>query len=133
MDGLANLRDFGWRSLAGLDRIELGRRGERIAERHLKRKGYRILERNFRGAGAEIDLVAMDGDTLVFVEVKNRRTTRSGMPEEAVNPHKQRHLRRAGEVYAGNHRAHDRPIRFDVVAILEDGSGRHLELLKDAF
>jgi putative endonuclease len=133
MDGLANLRDFGWRSLAGLDRIELGRRGERIAERHLKRKGYRILERNFRGAGAEIDLVAMDGDTLVFVEVKTRRTTRSGMPEEAVNPHKQRHLRRAGEVYAGNHRAHDRPIRFDVVAILEDGSGRHLELLKDAF
>jgi putative endonuclease len=133
MDGLANLRDFGWRSLAGLDRIELGRRGERIAERHLKRKGYRILERNFRGAGAEIDLVAMDGDTLVFVEVKTRRTTRSGMPEEAVNPHKQRHLRRAGEVYAGNHRAHDRPIRFDVVAVLEDGSGRHLELLKDAF
>jgi putative endonuclease len=133
MDGLANLRDFGWRSLAGLDRIELGRRGERIAERHLKRKGYRILERNFRGAGAEIDLIAMDGETLVFVEVKTRRTTRSGMPEEAVNPHKQRHLRRAGEVYAGNHRAHDRPIRFDVVAILEDGSGRHLELLKDAF
>ena len=121
MEGLSNLRDFGWRSFAGLDRIALGRRGERIAERHLRRHGYRILERNFRGAGAEIDLVAMDGETLVFVEVKTRRTARTGMPQEAVNSHKQRHLRRAGEVYAQRHRAHDRPIRFDVVAILEDG------------
>jgi putative endonuclease len=133
IDWLSKLRDFGWRSLAGLDRIALGRRGERIAERHLRRHGYRILERNFRGAGAEIDLVAMDGETLVFVEVKTRRTTQIGMPQEAVNVYKQRHLRRAGEVYAQVRRAHDRPMRFDVVAILEDGSGRHLELLKDAF
>jgi putative endonuclease len=75
----------------------------------------------------------MDGETLVFVEVKTRRTTQIGMPQEAVNVYKQRHLRRAGEVYAQVRRAHDRPMRFDVVAILEDGSGRHLELLKDAF
>jgi len=133
MEGLSNLRDFGWRSFAGLDRIALGRRGEQIAERHLRRHGYRILERNFRGAGAEIDLVAMDGETLVFVEVKTRRTAQTGMPQEAVNSYKQRHLRRAGEVYAQRRRTHDCPIRFDVVAILEDGSGRHLELLKDAF
>jgi putative endonuclease len=134
MDGLSNLRDFGWRSFVGLDRIALGRRGERIAERHLRRQGYLILERNFRGAGAEIDLIAMDGETLVFVEVKTRRTAETGMPQEAVNYYKQRHLRRAGEVYAQSRRAHDRPMRFDVVAILEDGGGhRHLELLKDAF
>jgi putative endonuclease len=133
MNGLSNLRDFGWRSFAGLDRIALGRRGERIAERHRRRQGYLILERNFRGAGAEIDLIAMDGDTLVFVEVKTRRTAETGMPQEAVNSYKQRHLRRAGEVYAQSRRAHDRPMRFDVVAILEDGGGRHLELLKDAF
>jgi putative endonuclease len=133
MEGLSNLRDFGWRSFAGLDRIALGRRGERIAERHLRRNGYRILERNFRGAGAEIDLVAMDGETLVFVEVKTRRRAEAGMPQEAVNPYKQRHLRRAGEVYAHIHRVHDRAMRFDVVAILEDAAGRHLELLKDAF
>jgi putative endonuclease len=133
MEGLSKLRDFGWRSFAGLDRIALGRQGERIAERHLRRHGYRILERNFRGAGVEIDLVAMDGETLVFVEVKTRRTALAGMPQEAVNPYKQRHLRRAGEVYAQRHHAHDCPMRFDVVAILEDSSGRHLELLKDAF
>jgi putative endonuclease len=133
MEKLSKLRDFGWRSFAGLDRIALGRRGERIAERHLRRRGYRILERNFRGAGVEIDLVAMDGETLVFVEVKTRRTALAGMPQEAVNSYKQRHLRRAGEVYAQCHHVHDCPMRFDVVAILEDGSGRYLELLKDAF
>lgn len=76
----------------------------------------------------------MDGETLVFVEVKTRRTAETGMPQEAVNSYKQRHLRRAGEVYAQGRRAHDRPMRFDVVAILEDANGhRHLELLKDAF
>ena len=130
---LSNLRDFGLSSFSGLDRMALGRRGERIAERHLWRQGYRILERNFRGAGAEIDLVAMDGETLVFVEVKTRRGARAGMPEEAVNSRKQRHLRRAGEIYALNHHVHDCPMRFDVVAILEDSRGRHLELFKDAF
>jgi putative endonuclease len=125
---------FRRRSFDGLDRIALGRLGERIAECHLRRHGYLILERNFRGAGAEIDLIAMDGETLVFVEVKTRRTAETGRPEEAVNYYKQRHLRRAGEAYAQGRRAHDRPMRFDVVAILEDAGGhRHLELLKDAF
>jgi putative endonuclease len=75
----------------------------------------------------------MDGETLVLVEVKTRRTTLTGAPQEAVNSYKQRHLRRAGEIYAERHRAHGNPIRFDVVAILEDSSGRHLELLRDAF
>jgi putative endonuclease len=133
VERVLTLRDFGLRSLAGLDRIALGRRGERIAERHLRRRGYRILERNFRAAGAEVDLVAMDGETLVFVEVKTRRTIGAGMPEEAVNPYKQRHIRRAAEIYARGHRAQDRAIRFDVVAIRHDAGGRHLELLRDAF
>ncbi len=54
--------------------LPLGRRGERAAEKYLRRNGYRIVARNFRAAGAEIDLVAMDGETLVFVEVKTRRS-----------------------------------------------------------
>ena len=130
---IGTLRDFGICSLAGLDRIALGRRGERIAERHLKRRGYRILERNFRAAGAEIDLVALDGNTLVFVEVKTRRTTRTGVPAEAVDPNKQSHLRRAAELYAMGHREQDRAMRFDVVAIDAGSARRHLELLRDAF
>jgi putative endonuclease len=76
MEGLSNLRDFGWRSFAGLDRIALGRRGERIAERYLRRHGYLILERNFRGAGAEIDLVAMDGESWCLS--RSRRGARRG-------------------------------------------------------
>ncbi len=133
LEGLASVRDFGWRSLDGLGRVELGKRGERIAERHLRRKGYRILERNFRGAGAEIDLVAMDGPTLVFVEVKTRRTEIAGTPQEAIDSNKQSHLRRAGEIYAQSRHVQDRPMRFDVVAIVADRRGRRLELLKDAF
>ena len=132
-EGFASLRDFGGRSLDGLGRIELGQWGERVAERHLRRKGYRILERNFRRAGAEIDLVAMDGPTLVFVEVKTRRTETVGTPQESVNAYKQRHIRRAGEIYARSHRVQDHPMRFDVVAIVADRRGRRLELLKDAF
>jgi putative endonuclease len=130
---IGTLWDFGIFSLAGLDRMTLGRRGERIAERHLRRRGYRILERNFRAAGAEIDLVALDGDTLVFVEVKTRRTAGTGEPAEAVNFNKQSHLRRAAELYAMAHRAQDRAMRFDVVAIEAGNARHHLELLRDAF
>lgn len=125
--------DFGIFSLAGLDRMALGRHGERIAERHLRRRGYRILERNFRALGAEIDLVALDGETLVFVEVKTRRTTRAGAPAEAVDPNKQSHMRRAAELYARGHRAQERAMRFDVVAIEAGNARRHLELVRDAF
>src|SRR5258708_33058107 len=107
MDGLSNLRDFGWRSFVGLDRIALGRRGERISARHLRRQGYLILERNFRGAGAKIDLIAMYGDTLVFVEVKTRRTAETRMPQEAVKYYKQLQLRRAGQVYSQSCGARD--------------------------
>jgi putative endonuclease len=124
--------DFGFASLAGLDRMALGRRGERIAERHLRRRGYRILERNFCAAGAEIDLVALDGDTLVFVEVKTRRTAASGTPAESVHPLKQSRLRRAAEMYALSRHAQDRAMRFDVVEV-HAGPARHLELLRDAF
>ena len=114
-------------------RIPLGRRGERIAERHLRRCGYRILERNFRAAGAEIDLVAADRETLVFIEVKARTSGAFGVPAEAVDTRKSERIRRAAAVYLRHNRAEARPARFDVVAITGTGRERHLELLKDAF
>lgn len=120
--------------LAALGRPDpLGRRGERAAEKHLRRNGYRIVARNFRAAGAEIDLVALDGRTLVFVEVKTRRSRAAGAPEEAVDERKQRRLRRAAEAFAMRYRAEDREMRFDIVAV--DASGRRLriELLRNAF
>lgn len=110
-----------------------GRRNERIAARHLRWRGYRIVARNFKAAGAEIDLVALDGDTLVFVEVKARRSLAAGRPEEAVHWHKQRQIRRAADMFARRSRVRDRPVRFDIVAITGEGRGRQIEILRDAF
>lgn len=119
-------------NIAELSAVARGKEGEKLAERHLKRHGLRIVERNFRAAGAEIDLVAMDHGTLVFVEVKWRLGTSAGTPEEAVNRRKQEQIRRAAGIFAGRYRAQEYPMRFDVIAIT--GSERpHLEHLKDAF
>ena len=85
--------------------LPLGPRGERAAEKYLRRDGYRIVARNFRAAGAEIDIVAMDGETLVFVEVKTRRSREAGAPEEAVDERKQKQIRRAAEIFATRYRA----------------------------
>jgi putative endonuclease len=114
-------------------RLPLGRRGERAAEKYLKRNGYRIVARNFRASGAEIDLVAIDGETLVFVEVKTRRSRSAGPPEDAVDERKQSRMRRAAEAFSVQYRVGERDLRFDIVAV--DAAGKHLgiELLRNAF
>lgn len=104
-----------------------------MAERHLRKLGYRIVERNYRAAGAEIDIIAMDGETIVFVEVKRRNGTGAGTPEEAVNASKQKQIRRAAEAFVAHYRAAERDARFDVVAIVESGPRRRIQHLKDAF
>jgi putative endonuclease len=114
-------------------RLPLGRRGERAAEKHLRRIGYRIVARNFRAAGAEIDLVAMDGDVLVFVEVKTRRSRVAGAPEEAVDERKQMRMRRAAEAFARRYRADDTEMRFDIIAVDASGERLEIELLRNAF
>lgn len=113
----------------------LGRRGERLAERRLRRMGYRILARNFRAAGAEIDLVALDGTTLVFLEVKTRLSLSAGRPEEAVDSRKQLRLRRAAQAYLARQplELRSRPVRFDVAALTQSGLRTRLALFKDAF
>ena len=132
-DLLGKLRFAGGAESAGKQsRVAVGKQGEQLAERYLKRQGYRILARNFRAARAEIDLVAMDDETLVFIEVKRRIGTSAGTPGEAVDARKQKQIRRAAGVFAGRYRAREHPMRFDVVAI--SGAGRpHIEHLKDAF
>ena len=114
-------------------RAVLGAKGERLAVRRLRRDGYRILVRNFRAAGAEIDAIAMDGDTLVFVEVKTRTGTSAGRPEESVHALKQAHIRRAAALYVRSHAMEERPIRFDVVAVSRPEGRWRLEVIKDAF
>ncbi|MFZ0659365.1 MAG: YraN family protein [Candidatus Binataceae bacterium] len=119
--------------LPGAARFRFGREGEKMAERHLRRLGYRIVERNYRAAGAEIDIIAMDGETIVFVEVKRRTSTAAGTPEEAVDAAKQEQIRRAAEAFVEHYRAAERDARFDVVAIVDDGRKRRIQHLKDAF
>ncbi|MEE3368472.1 MAG: YraN family protein [Planctomycetota bacterium] len=96
----------------------LGAQGEALAARYLQRQGYRIIERGVRSGRGEIDLVARHGRTIVFVEVKTRRSPRSGNPALAVDEEKQRRLARLALAYCKQHRLQDCPARFDVVGIV---------------
>ena len=101
----------------------LGLCGEEIALAFLRKKGYRIIERGYRFLRGEIDIVAWDGPTLVFVEVKARATAEFGLPEEAVTPAKQGQVRRIARGYLVDRALGEPDCRFDVLAILapEDG------------
>lgn len=96
----------------------LGNRGEAAAARFLERLGYRILERQMRGRFGELDLVAIDGEVIVFVEVKTRSTTSAGHPTEAITPAKQRKITQSGLAYLKRRRWLERRARFDVIAVL---------------
>jgi putative endonuclease len=95
----------------------LGRRGERAAERYLRRRGYKILGRSDRLSPGELDLVALDGRTIVFVEVKTRESAEMGHPSEAVDAAKQRRLTRLAVTFLKRHGLLEYPARFDVIAI----------------
>lgn len=109
-------------------RQRLGRTGERLAAEALIGRGYRILERNFRCSYGEIDLVAEDEHDLVFVEVKTRRGTLYGRPEEAVTLHKQRKLLEVASSYLDLHSCADRSWRIDVVAVQFSARGQFEEI-----
>ncbi len=95
-----------------------GDRGERAAARFLRRLGYKIIQRNYSSAWGEIDLIALDGTTLVFVEVKTRRSDAIGQPEEAVTIDKQKILTRMALSYLKKYKLLEARTRFDVVAIV---------------
>jgi putative endonuclease len=95
----------------------LGDRGENRAARYLRERGYKILVRNFRCPLGEIDIVARDGRTLVFVEVKTR-TQDDPLPEDQVNPFKQHQITKAGKFYLGRYGVPQPPSRFDVIAVV---------------
>jgi len=110
-------------------RLRLGNRGERIAERFLKKKGYRILERQFRTRFGEIDLIAKEGDEIIFVEVKTRSNVLFGYPEESVTEAKLSKIQRVAEFYLSS-LASQPSYRIDVIAIEDqkgEGSIYHLK------
>lgn len=101
---------------------QLGLDGEAVASVHLERAGMRIVERRWRCAHGELDIVALDGDTLVFVEVKTRRGLAYGHPFEAITPDKVRRLRTLAALWL-QERPHRGPIRMDAVGIVAPRSG----------
>ncbi|PWJ56404.1 putative endonuclease [Quadrisphaera granulorum] len=106
-----------------LSRLEVGRCGERIAEAHLVAAGARVLDRNWRCRLGELDLVVLDGDVVVGVEVRTRRTTSAGTPLESVTPRKVARLRRLLGAWCAEHPAAGRGgcggrLRLDVVGVL---------------
>jgi len=111
----------------------LGKRGEKIAERFLKKKGYRIVERNFRCPFGEIDLIAWDGDTLAFIEVKTRSDKSFGPAEMSVDLRKQRHLSKASLAYMGKKNFNNLAVRFDVVTVIVSPEENETTLIKNAF
>ena len=110
----------------------LGDRGERAAAAYLRRQGMRIIIRGFRTNQGEIDLIARDGDCLVYVEVKTRR---QGVPAEAVTPDKQRKLSLTALSFARRFDLLDVPGRFDVVAVVwpDDRRPPTIEHIRNAF
>jgi putative endonuclease len=109
----------------------VGDYGERVACAHLESRGYQVLDRNWRCRLGELDVVARDGDTLVFCEVKTRRSVRFGEPAEAVTRLKLARLRRLAAAWMQEHDERSARIRIDVLAVVLPGAGAarvdHLE------
>ena len=114
-------------------RIALGKTGEDLACRELERRGYAILERRWRQRGGEIDIIAKDGPTTVFVEVKARDGSEFGEGGEAVTARKQRRIVQLALLYLARHRLVDTPCRFDVVSIALDRVPPVVDVFQNAF
>lgn len=119
-------------------RAGLGRLGEQAAVEELTRLGYRLRTQNYHCRGGEADLVAEDGETLVFGEVKTRSSLRYGLPQEAVTPAKRRRLVLAAEAYLHAHAEEpgieDRPVRFDVIEVVVlKGEIAGIHVIRNAF
>lgn len=111
--------------------LKLGMEGEAIAAEFLEKLGYQIRERNWRYRKLEVDLIADDGEDLVFVEVKLRSEDDYGLPRDFVGIGKQRNLIRAADAYV-NEQEIDRESRFDIIGI-SMGNSMEIEHIKDAF
>ena len=114
------------RSPVADERWELGLRGEKLAERFLRRRGMSVIARRYNTPAGEIDLIMKAGDTIVFVEVKTRRDDRMSDPEDAVNADKRRKMARCARCFVNERRLHQRPCRFDVVSVILPADGKSI-------
>ena len=114
-----------------MNRRSFGSQGEAQARDFLVRKGVKILEMNYSRPTGEIDIIAKQGRTLLFVEVKRRSSLRYGRPCEAVDRGKQAHILRTAQLYLQEKKLRDVPLRFDIIEVLPDDI-RHIENAFDA-
>ena len=112
--------------------MSLGQKGEGFAETFLRKKGYKVIEKNFKSRIGEIDIIAEDRGTLVFVEVKTRENLLYGQPFEAVNSRKKRKIANVAMLYLKKLKEIP-PCRFDVVSVYYENGRPECELIQDAF
>ena len=117
-----------------MNRQEVGKLGEKLAQKFLKRKGYRILETGFRCREGEIDIIAQQKDYLVFIEVRTKSSLRFGTPEESITQKKKEKLITSASTYISTHQNIPSLWRIDVVAIEIDQKGKpkRIELIENA-
>lgn len=114
------------------ERNETGRQGEEAAKLYLQQKGYVVLHTNWHFHHFELDIVALDDDTLVVVEVKTRAVDHLLSPEDAVDWKKMRHTIRAADAYVRYFNI-EYPVRFDIIAVIKTAEGYEIDHIDDAF
>jgi putative endonuclease len=115
------------------ERLELGKAGEDLALRKVESLGYQCIARNYRCSLGELDLVARDGETLVFIEIKTRKGKSLDYAKEAVHARKQRQMSKVALAYMKKTGCEDAKARFDVVVIHQKGPEREIEVIRNAF
>jgi len=115
------------------ERLDLGRQGEGLALKKIKSFGYQCITTNYRCSLGEVDLIAKDGDTFVFIEIKTRKGRSLGYAKEAVHEKKRRQLSKVALAYLKNNDLLGSKARFDVVAIQMKEGGAEIEWVKNAF
>jgi putative endonuclease len=115
------------------ERLDLGKWGEDLALQKVKKLGYRCIARNYRCPLGEVDLIARDGDTLVFVEIKTRKGRSLGYAKEAVDRRKRRQLSKVALAYMKANCCSEARARFDVVVINLEGKAEEIEVVRNAF
>lgn len=117
-----------------IDKLAIGRMGEDAAAKALKKNGYGIVAKNFRCRFGEIDIIAKDGKTLVFVEVKTRASDAFGTPGASVDARKQQRIITASSIYMHENGLDEAQVRFDVVGVdTSNGKVSRVEIIRDAF
>jgi putative endonuclease len=116
-----------------MNKRSMGSEGEQLAARFLQEKGYEIIERNYRFGRGEMDLIAKEGNDLVFIEVKARRSSEYGAPEESITVAKEAQLKRVADGYLSEHDIEDQNCRFDIVTITYEHGAPVINLIQNVF